>query len=905
MFELLLQTKLYTPAQRSQLVQRPRLIEKLDGGLNRTLTLISAPAGFGKTTLVVNWLLQGKRPFSWLSLDEDDNDPIRFFTYMAAAVQQIDGVEQSIQALLQSGQPIPVKVLATALINDILAVSKPFVLVLDDYHVISETAVSEAVTFLLDNMPPPMRLIITSRSDPLLPLSRLRARGQLTELRTDDLRFSPEEASDFMQKAMGLTLSAEDVKALESRTEGWIAGLQMAALSIQGYNDEAEISEFIADFSGSNRYIFDYLTDEVLQQQPPEIQTFLLQTSLLDRLNASLCTAVTGDESSQNILEKLESTNLFLFPLDDKREWFRYHHLFAELLRHRLRRRQPEPIPTLYLRASQWYAQEGKVETAVQYALAGEDHVEASRLLNEEALDFVRRSEVWRLLKIAEKLPTATQKRFLRLCLAQSWCYVFIGKLDKAEEYNNYWTETLMESEVELPDSFPIGLAQAHHVTIRAYIATRRGKLQQAITFSEQALEKLKDLPDAVTGSLRGSILINLGQTQAALNDVDGAEQSYREAVDVNQENGRIFGVMAACSNLMVLLQRRGQLVSAKTVGQQGLNWLDAQQQQTRQKYPAEGEIRRELANIYYEQNQLSEARIAAERTSSLYRYANPMGDAHSQHLLFMIALAEENLEDAIRIYREIEPTIEQFPPIFRRYHFTLRLERMSRLAAAQPEVTDWVDALRHWQTGAETQSAPSILTNQESELLVQARLQRTLDQFDAALTTLNQVAEKLEAAACFGNLIACRVQQALVLEQVGKRETAVSHLNQAINLAAKFGYVRTFLDEGDGIRSLLLHLPASPYRNKLIQLFSQETPQSTVAPSQAAPEPLVTFDPLSKREYDVLRLLATHMPGPEIASQLHISPNTLKTHIRNIYNKLGVNGRHEAVVKAQSANLL
>ena len=387
----ILATKLYIPPPRPKIVLRPRLIERLNEGLSsgRKLTLISASAGFGKTTLVSEWVAGCGRPVAWLSLDEGDNDLTRFLTYLVAALQTIAAnIGAGVLGALQSPQPPPIESILTALLNEITTIPDNFILVLDDYHVIDSKPVDNALTFLLEHLPPQMHLVIATREDPHLPLARLRARGQLTELRAADLRFTPAEAAEFLNQVMGLNLSAEDIAALETRTEGWIAGLQLAALSMQGNKD---VSGFIREFAGDHRYIVDYLVEEVLQNQPEPIRRFLLQTAILDQLNGSLCDAVTGKEEGNARLEALQRGNFFVIPLDDKRNWYRYHHLFADVLRMHLMAEQPDQVPALHRRASEWYEHNGSTDNAIRHALAAEDFERAATLV-ELAVPEMRRN---------------------------------------------------------------------------------------------------------------------------------------------------------------------------------------------------------------------------------------------------------------------------------------------------------------------------------------------------------------------------------------------------------------------------------------------------------------------------------------------------------------------------------
>src|SRR5918998_2391608 len=375
----ILATKLYIPPRRPNVVLRSRLLDRLNAGLHRKLTLVSAPAGFGKTTLASAWAATYVRPVAWLSLDEGDSDPARFLTYLVAALQTIaPAIGAGLLGVLQSPQPPPAESLLTALLNEIATIPDDVVLVLDDYHVVDARPVDDALTFLLEHLPPQLHLVITTREDPQLPLARFRVRGQMTELRAADLRFTAAEAAEFLNRVMGLDLAAADIAALDERTEGWIAGLQLAALSMQGHQD---VPGFIRAFAGDNRYIVDYLVEEVLERQPAGVRSFLLQTAILDRLHGSLCDAITGQVDGKLRLEVLERGNFFVVPLDDQRHWYRYHHLFAEVLSAHLRTEQPEQIASLHRRASVWYEQHGSAVDAIHHALTAEDFARAADLL--------------------------------------------------------------------------------------------------------------------------------------------------------------------------------------------------------------------------------------------------------------------------------------------------------------------------------------------------------------------------------------------------------------------------------------------------------------------------------------------------------------------------------------------
>ncbi|MBC8450567.1 MAG: hypothetical protein H8D78_22765 [Chloroflexi bacterium] len=501
MISPLLSTKLYVPPVRPELVPRPRLIERLNAGLHRKLTLVSAPAGFGKTTLLSEWTQQSEFSVAWVSLDRDDSDPARFWAYFIAALQTVQAdVGEGALAVFQSPQPPPIEAILTTLINEIATLPDPFALVLDDYHLIQAQPIHSALAFLLDHLPPQIHLVIAGRADPPLPLARLRGRGQLTELRETDLRFTLDEAATFLNQVMGLGLSAEDVAALEARTEGWIAGLQMAALSMRGRKD---IPGFIAAFTGSHRYILDYLMEEVFQQQSADVQDFLLKTSILERFTAPLCDAIAEREDSHDVLLALERANLFIVPLDESRQWYRYHRLFADLLRHRLQIAGPQDlVPHLHTRASQWYEAEGFAAGAVHHALAGSDWERAATLILDVSETMLKRGELVTLLGWLQALPAEVVRVRPQLCLTYGWALILTGQLDAAESYLGQAEGAAQDDAALLGDI----------VSAQAFIARIRGDDSRTIELSQRALSLLPqdDL------SARSIVAVNLGSLTGA-----------------------------------------------------------------------------------------------------------------------------------------------------------------------------------------------------------------------------------------------------------------------------------------------------------------------------------------------------------------------------------------------------
>jgi LuxR family maltose regulon positive regulatory protein len=600
----LLTTKLYIPPVRPGLVSRPRLIERLNEGLHRKLTLISAPAGFGKTTLLSEWVHRRSEvtpplPVAWVSLDEGDNDPTRFLAYVIAALQtlalsQVEGIEANIGkgalGALQSPQPPPMESVLTALINEIVTIPDSFALVLDDYHMIEAQPIHDALTFLLDHLPSQMHLVIASRADPPLPVARLRGRGQLTELRVDDLRFTPDEVAEFLNRIMGLGLSVDDITALDSRTEGWIAGLQMAAVSMQGREN---ISGFVAEFTGSQHYILDYLIEEVLQRQSESVQSFLLQTSILERMSGPLCDAITGTGNSHAMLEHLEHANLFVFPLDDNHHWYRYHILFADLLRQRLHRAQPDLVPTLHRRASEWYEQNGHTAAAIDHALSAGDPERAAHLIEQAAESMMMRSEIATLQSWVEALPDEMVRARPTLCVFHTWALMLSGHpLEVAE--------ARLQDAVEADAA---GSVSGEVMAVRALIATYQGKTRQSIELAHQALELLPEESLSLRSLVAGFLSLNYFYS----GDVVAARQALDETVRIGQRAGNVMNTVLALCHLAELSIIQGQLHEGRAFYEQALE-LAIDEQGQGQRQPIAGIALIGLGRLLLEWNDLDGA---------------------------------------------------------------------------------------------------------------------------------------------------------------------------------------------------------------------------------------------------------------------------------------------------------
>ncbi len=549
----ILKTKLYMPPMPSEMVRRPRLVEQLKEGLSRKLILISAPAGFGKTTLLSECFGSGEAPVGWVSLDADDNDPSRFWAYFIAALQRLyPGLGESAMGMIDSPQLPTYDTLLTELINEMPdcgdSPGQPVVIVLDDYNAIDEKSIHKGIAFLIDRMPAQLHLVISTRVDPPLPLARFRASGQLCEIRTGDLRFTPEEAAVLLNELMGLGLSEADIAVLDARTEGWVTSLQMAALSMRGRDD---VSSFVASFGGSHRFVLDYLSEEVLNRQPADIQSFLLQTSILSRLTGPLCDVVTGRKDSGDVLRRLEESNLFLVPCDEERTWYRYHNLFADLLQQRLHQSEHNRVKLLHGRASKWCERNGLTDEAISHALGAGDCDRAANLIERAAESTLMRSEVNTFLGWLEALPDEIVHCRPRLCAFNAWALLLSGRpLATIEEHLRAAAE-----------SDPAGLASGEVAMLRALMAALKGDTQESTELASQAL----DLLPQESSFLRNVVACNLGLVYMLTGDVGTAEPVFEEAVRVGRDTGNLMLTVIGLNRLAELHVTLGQLREAKT----------------------------------------------------------------------------------------------------------------------------------------------------------------------------------------------------------------------------------------------------------------------------------------------------------------------------------------------------
>ena len=912
----MLATKLFAPTPRPQLVVRPRLLEQLDATLDAShrLTVLSAPTGFGKTTLLADWLShleQSQKPTrpAWLSLDDGDNDPTRFLTHLVAALKGAGlGVDDHLLGSLDADSRSDA---LTAMVNDVTraceqAPETQWIVVLDDYHVIGVSDVHDASLFLLNHLPARVHLVMATRSDPPLPLALLRSRGQLTEVRAADLRFTRAEAREFLNRAMGLDLSATDVNALEERTEGWVAGLQLAALSLQGIPERGAVVDFIEAFTGSSRFVIDYLADEVLARQPDEIRDFLLRTAVLDRLTGPLCDAVTGRVDGTRTLEDLERGNLFLVPLDSQRSWYRYHHMFADVLQARLLAEHPDQVPDLHRRASAWYAAHDLVPDAVRHALAAEDFDRAAYLM-EEALPRMRRArQDGVLLSWMRSLPDDVVRRSPVLCIVSGWSMLMAGDLDGVESRLDDAEAALaagardQDLAARWADTEDLRTAPAMVPVYRASLAQARGDVAGTVRYARQAL----DMAGPEDHFIRGAGAGYLGLAAWAAGEVQQALTTFSEAVRSLHAAGNLVDELDATVVLADMWVAAGRPSRARRLYEQALTKATAggepYPRATADLHVGLAELDRELGDFTSAEAHLETARILGQRSSiteNRYRWYVVMAQVRAA--LGDFDAASGLLDQAEALYRPgFYPDIRPIPALKARVHIA-----RGDLAAAE----EWA-----WEQNVTPADETTYLHEYDHLTLVRlllaegGRVLRRADvpagdpsPLDDALALLNRLHPAADPNRA-GSLFEIGVLRALAHYQHGHRQDALTDLEGALTRAPEpESYVRLFLDEGAPMLALLQHAAdASPHARRLLERAT------TSGPAAAQPQQSLG-DPLSHREREVLRLLDSELTGPEIARRLYVSVNTLRTHTKRIFTKLDVTTRAAAVRRAHERGLL
>ncbi len=893
MSNLLLSTKFSLPPLRSGLVPRPRLVERMETGLlqngifERKLTLISAPAGYGKTTLALDWInfltprpsLSGSPKgvlregvgvrVAWFSLDEADNDPRRFITYLIAALKQVDkSIGQAATTMLKSPQSPPDELMLTALVNEIAAISQPFILILDDYHVIHTPPIHTQLAFLLDHQPANLHLVITTREDPLLPISRLRARGQILEIRQDDLRFTETETAEFLKSIMGLDLSPDEISALERRTEGWIAGLQLAALSMQGRDD---LSGFIQAFTGSSRFILDYLVEEVFERQSPDVKDFLLKTSVLERLSGPLCDRVIEKSNCQKLLEALEQANLFIVPLDQSRGWYRYHRLFAELLRHRLRG-SGLAENALHQRASLWFENNDFPLDAIEHSLAAQDWARAADLIVTNSTALLKRGEVITVIRWFQKLPEEMLLSNPKLCFEYCWPLLLATKYDLAAP--------LLERVEQAAKDFPEFLGEVF--AAQAYLARGRGDHERMVERSQRAL---KLLPKSSLNS-RGIVALNLGLAYWHMGQMQAAEDVLAEALEAGEKTGNQYAALTAMIFQGRAFAVRGQLHRAAEYFENAI--------QQGNDIPINALAYMDLATLHYEWNELDASDSSLQKAIALcQRSRNDEFLVGALMIQSRLRLAQDDLAGA-------EEALDRAWELVRSGKIpTGTAERMDaaqvRLLLAKGEPTgEWAQNLTQ---KVDCHPFYRFLGVTKGRVLPEPPARAYLD-------GLGQAAQANE---WIYGLIAVRTLQATLAEL---QEEAFGFLAEALQLAEGGGFIRTFVEAGEKLIPLLreaVQCGIMPdYARRILDVMTgkaETTGAGVVLSVSKGMGSLV--EPLSGREIEVLRLVTAGLSNREIASRLFISTGTAKTHIHNLCGKLSVRNRTEAAMKGKELGLV
>lgn len=887
----LLGTKLHVPRRRRGLVARPRLSERLGRGDEAALTLVSAPAGFGKTTLLTEWLAgtAPARPVAWLSLDERDDDPVVFWTYLVAALQAaVDGLGDGARAALRDPSAAMDDVLAT-LVNELDALPGGVVLVLDDYHVVTARGVHDRVAHLVERLPPNVSLVIATRADPPLPLARLRARAQLVEVRAADLRFTAEEAAAYLAGAMGLALTPEQVAALGARTEGWIAALQLAALSMQGREDPGT---FLAGFAGDDRYVVDYLVEEVLQRQPGDVRDFLLSTAVLSRLSGPLCDAVVGREGSAAVLEELDRANLFLVPLDDRRHWYRYHHLFADVLRARLLAEQPRRVATLHRRAGEWFAHHGEPGEAIGHALAGGDPGRAADLV-ELAMPAARQNRQETTLRHwFAQLPEHVLRDRPLLRAGYAGAILVHGEVEGVEEHLRD-AERWLAAAGPRADDAVVRTVRSQVAVYRAAQARLTGDLPGTVTHAERVLELAGDDEHLVRGSAAGL----LGLAHWTAGDLDAAHRWWTESRERLHRAGHHSDTLGVALALADIDLARGRLRDARATYESGLATVARHGARVLR---GAADVHVGLCEVHLERDDLEAARQHLAAAARLGDAAGlPQNRHRSRIAAARLRAAEGDLDGAVELLDEAERVYcgDLFPDL--RPVSALR----ARVLVRQRRVAEALTWAR--ERGLSPDDPPSYLREYEHATLARVLLAEHEDSGDPvpvarATALLERLVRAAEEGRREGSVLSLSVLLALARRAGGDTPGALAALERAVALAEPEGRVRVFLDEGRPVTALLRDL-GSRRGGALLRRLPGVGP----VPDAGPPPRRVLVDPLSARELEVLRLLDTDLDGPGIARELYLSLNTVRTHTRNVYAKLGVNSRRAAVRRAGELDLL
>lgn len=896
----LLNTKLFIPRPRKNLVPRPNLVKRLNAGLDKKLTLIAAPAGFGKTTLLSEWIPQSPRCVTWFSLDDGDNDPTRFWAYFISSLQQLRAdLCESALVLLQSPQAPPINSILTVLMNDVLAFQDWFAIVLDDYHLIDSQPIHEALAYLIAHLPANMHVVIATRTDPPLPLARLRGRDKLTELRANDLRFTMDESESFFAQEVGEKLTAGEIAVLEARTEGWITGLQIAALSLQGRED---MSGFIHAFSGSHRHILGYLVDEVINKRPRGTLDFLLHTSILERLCGPLCDAVTGNTDGQAILESLEHANLFITPLDDEGKWYRYHHLFAEALQGRLRQSQAGQISKPHQQASEWFERNGLTTEAIEYSLRGHDWAHSIQLIEADIDGAQLRGEIATLLRWLGTLPEKAIQTRPKLGLTHALLLTFVDDFAGAEQRLGIAEQALRSNPLSNADDQAALMGQA--AAVREVNALMLEYPGEAILAAGR--EALKLLPDSDLARRGYSLSIMGCAYYLQLGDMQSAERAFQDGLRLSLAARDVFSLLQIYTHLSQMRAIQGRLRAADEPCEELLR-LAVQPDSENKAAAGLGHVMH--GRILYERNDLLGAQdVLTAGITELAGFSLKRANIIGCILLAQVKLALGEMNEGRTILESAWNTIQKY-----------RLKQITIPAPAYRvrlllQLGD-LDAAMQWAAGIELPSDKPLHPALEYDYITLARVHLAQSQPAEARQLLVRLLPPAAAAERMARVVEILALQAVAASMQGDKTGAISALEHVLTLAKPEGFVRSFKDEGEPMHQLLVDYQLRikkqigdsvdseshsllAYVNRLLAAFSQ--PSFTEKPNLES-----LIDPLSERELDILRLIATGLSNQEIAGILVIAVSTVKSHINSMYSKLGTQRRTQAIAIGRDLGLI
>lgn len=896
----ILSSKFYIPHLRENGVLRPRLTDILLAGVNRpgTFVLLSGPAGFGKTTLLSEFVALLRRPVAWVSLDEGDNDPVRFWSYLIGACQSVrPGVGNSALELLNSPQSLPEDAVPTILVNDLAGLDSDLVVILDDYHAIQNESIHAALSFLLDHLPDKLHIVLSTRIDPPWPIARFRARNQLVEVRAHDLRFTTEEAAAFLNQVMGLNLSADDIAALETRTEGWIAGLQLAALSMQGRSD---VASFIKAFTGSHVYVAGYLVEEVLQHQSENMQMFLLRTSILGRLNASLCEAITGLQNGQAVLTTLHRANIFLIPLDDEGLWFRYHQLFADLLQARLRQSLPaNVITTLHTRASQWYERNGFVIEAVNHALAAQDFEAAADLIQQNASKVTIRGELTTLLQWIEALPADVSRRHPQILISKAWTLTLAGAQPQVEALLQE-----MEAQIEINGETPeVHEFRGNAAAIRGYFSMLAGDYTRALELTELA-ETL--LPESSVQA-RSILPYTLGAAYRGQGEYEKAGAAFAHLARIGEVSNELLVWATGETEVVNTRHAQGRLREASETARQALRRMA---DKGALPFGSLAKLEVALCDVLREQNELDEA---YQRVTGVIKrmkaWDMPTDRLFAYLTLTRIQEAQGDLTGAFETLT-IAKDLRSAHPVLMALARSVDIYEI-RLLMATHDISAAARLMDDLKPGTS-----KMVNIRDQELIMLARVRLAQGRNDEVATILAPLSSDADAGGRSITFLESLALQACALDVQGERDAAVTILIKALTFAEPEGFIRVFVDKGEAMQQLLsagahylatatdqATIPLKSYITKLLEAFHDTSSHGKAQISKGNTIDLI--EPLTSRELEVLQLIAAGDSNQTIADKLVITVSAVKKHTGNIFGKLNVSSRTQAIVRAHQIGLL